>query len=142
MPKRGKIVISVHDWPQVHWDMFVDFDSASEHVATWALDHLPGKTALSGQATKLADHRRIYLTYEGEISDGRGRVSIESEGEFETEQSANDKEIQLRLKIKPKAGKSLSGLISLIATEIPVDQKNGRTPVVTKNAWQWSWKPA
>jgi hypothetical protein len=141
MPKHGKIVISIHDWPQVHWDMFVDFDSASERVATWALDHLPGTAALSGQATKLADHRRIYLSYEGEISDGRGRVSIESEGEFETEQSANDKEIQLSLKIKSKAGKSISGLITLNAVEVPVDQKNGRTPVVTKNAWLWSWMP-
>jgi hypothetical protein len=121
--------------------MFVDFDSASERVATWALDHLPGTAALSGQATKLADHRRIYLSYEGEISDGRGRVSIESEGEFETEQSANDKEIQFRLKIKSKAGKSISGLITLNAVEVPVDQKNGRTPVVTKNAWLWSWMP-
>jgi hypothetical protein len=38
-------------------------------------------------AQRLADHRRVYLTYEGEVSGGRGRVRRVAEGTCQIEVS-------------------------------------------------------
>ena len=40
--------------------------------------------------TRLPDHRKLYLTYEGEISDGRGQVHIVDRGRYQmAEKNAN-----------------------------------------------------
>lgn len=40
--------------------------------------------------TRLADHRKLYLTYEGDISGGRGRVQIVDRGSYQIiEKDAN-----------------------------------------------------
>lgn len=141
MAKTGKIVISSHDWPESHWDMYVDFDESAERLATWALDGLPGNKVAEGLAAKLADHRRIYLTYEGEVSDGRGRVAIVFEGEFESEDAAGWKEVNLKLKMKSRTGEKLAGELKLVAIEVPIDKKTGRPLIATRNNWKWNWQP-
>ena len=51
-------------------------------LATWQLDRGPQSPAdLPLPARRLADHRSAYLTYEGEISRGRGRVRRVDEGQ-------------------------------------------------------------
>ena len=48
---------------------------------TWRLDAIPDRCA-SCQAIRIADHRPIYLDYEGPISGDRGEVRRVADGEF------------------------------------------------------------
>ena len=52
-------------------------------LRTWAVELSPD-TPTEQDATPLADHRLEYLTYEGEISGGRGHVTRWDEGEYVT----------------------------------------------------------
>lgn len=141
MAITGKIVISSHDWPESHWDMYVDFDALSEKLATWAIDAPPGMLESSGHAAKLADHRRVYLTFEGEVSDGRGTVAVVFEGEFTTENTAADKELTLQLRLKARSGETLEGDMTLYPKKIPVDPKTKKPVSATRNNWSWIWQP-
>ena len=67
-----------HHWNGVHWDFLLEAEGV---LLTWALSEEPN-SALSISATKLADHRIIYLDYEGEISGGRGHVRRWDGGEY------------------------------------------------------------
>lgn len=52
-----------------------------ESLLTWATDSLPSRTSASSvPAKKLPDHRAVYLTYEGPLSDDRGNVSQVEKG--------------------------------------------------------------
>lgn len=62
-----------------HWDLLID--DGNERVPTWRLAADP--IAAAGQpvpAERIADHRRLYLAYEGEVSGGRGRVRRVDQG--------------------------------------------------------------
>ena len=75
-----RFVVLQHDHPdRLHWDFMLE---AGETLATWALESPPayGQTI---SATALADHRRAYLDYEGEISGGRGTVARWDAGTYE-----------------------------------------------------------
>jgi DNA polymerase Ligase (LigD) len=65
-----RFVVLEHAWNGVHWDLMLE---SGEVLRTWAIDApiVPGHDL---PARKLADHRRIYLDYEGEVSGQRGRV--------------------------------------------------------------------
>jgi len=65
-----RFVLLEHDWEGVHWDFMLE---RGEVLRTWAID-APIVSGRDLPARALADHRRIYLDYEGEISGGRGRV--------------------------------------------------------------------
>lgn len=56
----------------VHWDLLVE-QPGHEGLVTWRL-HANPLGLDSVPAERIADHRRIYLDYEGEISGGRGTV--------------------------------------------------------------------
>lgn len=61
-----------------HFDlMFEDGDS----LVTWAIAELPSDRPQA--AAELAPHRREYLTYEGPVSQNRGRVERVAAGSFE-----------------------------------------------------------
>ncbi len=65
-----------------HYDlMLADGDA----LATWQMTDDPAGLSVgqSFPATKLADHRSEYLTYEGLVSGGRGRVSRVAEGSYD-----------------------------------------------------------
>ena len=74
----------------VHWDLMIE-TPGRDRLATWRLARNP--IALPDEAIAaepIGDHRRTYLDYEGELSDGRGRVTRVDGGESRiVEQSAH-----------------------------------------------------
>ena len=74
-----RFVILEHQFQGVHWDFMLE---SGEVLRTWRLES-PPRSGRPITATPLADHRRAYLHYEGEISGGRGQVSRWDQGEFE-----------------------------------------------------------
>jgi len=70
---RFTLVVLFHDgFENPHFDLLLDLDSTGP-VATWRSDQWP--PVASSIITCAPVHRRLYLSYEGPISNGRGRVS-------------------------------------------------------------------
>jgi hypothetical protein len=64
-----------------HYDFLFDSSDTSSLV-TFRLPEWPLASGSTHVALKLRDHRRIYLTYEGQISGDRGHVSRVAEGDI------------------------------------------------------------
>lgn len=64
-----------------HYDFLFDTSDDSSLIA-YRLPEWPLVAGTTQPALKLRDHRRIYLTYEGQISGDRGHVSRVAEGEL------------------------------------------------------------
>jgi hypothetical protein len=65
-----------------HYDLMLDQEG--EGLATWRIeDWRRLKTGCHAAARRLADHRREYLTHEGPVGGGRGRVRRVEEGVYE-----------------------------------------------------------
>jgi hypothetical protein len=62
-----------------HFDFLFDTSDASPLI-TFRIPEWPLAAGSTQAALKLRDHRRIYLTYEGQISGDRGHVSRVDEG--------------------------------------------------------------
>ncbi|HEY2761859.1 MAG TPA: DNA polymerase ligase N-terminal domain-containing protein [Pirellulales bacterium] len=82
-----RFVILCHEMPGsqrgLHWDFMLE---QGEMLRTWALHEEP----ISGaeiRAEVLADHRALYLDYEGPISGERGTVSRWDRGQYEVRRS-------------------------------------------------------
>lgn len=75
-----RFVVLEHDYPTTHWDLMLETGSV---LRTWRLASPPhsGDTI---EATAIADHRLMYLDYEGPISGNRGRVVRWDSGLFTT----------------------------------------------------------
>lgn len=56
-----------------HWDLLVEVPGA-ERLPTWRLAANPLEAAGAVRAERIADHRRVYLEFEGELTGGRGVV--------------------------------------------------------------------
>ncbi len=83
-----RFVVLQHDHPdQLHWDFMLD---QGETLATWSLPLPPASEHLL-PARSLADHRRIYLDYEGPVSGNRGTVTQWDEGHFEWVERSSDR---------------------------------------------------
>lgn len=54
-----------------HWDLLLEWPG-EERLRTWQFSENPWETTSRGK--RLFDHRRIYLDYEGFLSNGRGEV--------------------------------------------------------------------
>jgi hypothetical protein len=74
-----RFVILEHDWDGMHWDLMLE---RGEVLRTWAID-APIVAGVESPARALADHRRLYLEYEGPISGGRGTVRRVEEGRYD-----------------------------------------------------------
>ncbi len=74
-----RFVLLQHDHPTLHWDLMLE---AGEVLRTWRLPSVPIAGAVLS-ATRIGDHRLVYLEYEGPISGNRGRVMRRDGGEFE-----------------------------------------------------------
>ena len=75
-----RFVVLEHVWNGVHWDFMLE---RGEVLRTWAID----APIVAGQdlpARALADHRLIYLDYEGEVSGQRGSVRRVDAGTYRT----------------------------------------------------------
>lgn len=80
------VVLDHQCGPSSHYDWMVEDPQAPAGeglLCTWRMPIPPSRWAAAGQIelTRLGDHRRAYLTYEGEISGGRGSVRRIDEGE-------------------------------------------------------------
>ncbi len=65
-----------------HWDLMLE---VGEVLRTFQLASDPtGGVGETIPAERIADHRKDYLTYEGPVSRGRGRVAIVAGGTYET----------------------------------------------------------
>jgi len=93
--QRGRFAILTHDHPFFHWDLLLE---AGETAWTWRLserretrderrepaelsraEHLPSGPLL---IERIADHRLLYLDYEGPVSGNRGHVARVDWGEY------------------------------------------------------------
>src|SRR5690349_3380568 len=79
-----RFVILWHQTPPnyqrpAHFDLMLEHNGS---LRTWALDKLP-ETGETVSAEQLPDHRLAYLTYEGEVTGGRGNVSRVDSGSYE-----------------------------------------------------------
>ncbi len=78
-----KFVIHHHtDYPreEAHYDVMIE---SSDGLITWRVSESAMKEFLEGKevcTTRIADHRKEYLTYEGPISCDRGMVKIMDSG--------------------------------------------------------------
>jgi hypothetical protein len=76
-------VILEHDSPFLHWDYLID-DGGT--LACWRLMERPGK-GVTTLASRIGNHRRHYLTYEGPVSGGRGEVRRVFAGQLHLDES-------------------------------------------------------
>jgi hypothetical protein len=74
-----RFAVLLHDHPFPHWDLLLE---TGGHCRTWRLLDDPARPGPWG-AEAIADHRLLYLDYEGPVSGGRGQVTRWDGGEFE-----------------------------------------------------------
>jgi hypothetical protein len=109
-PTMPRFVILTHDWPVPHWDLFLE---QGEVLRAWRLEVLPApEQEIAAEA--IADHRRLYLDYEGPVSGGRGSVSRWDHGDYELIAEAADG-LTLRLR-----GRKIDGIARLSRRETPL----------------------
>ncbi len=66
-----------HDRDGIHYDLLIEQEEA---CITFSFKTDPFKD-LMGRCTRKPDHRKHYLTYEGEVAGGRGKVRRVRSGE-------------------------------------------------------------
>ncbi len=100
MPKP--FVIQKHSrGDDVHWDFMLEVDDV---LLTWRLNIPPAQiTAHSAQAVRISDHPLRFLTYQGPVQNGAGRVRIVDSGVY---RSANETADRIELSL---AGRILNG---------------------------------
>jgi len=78
-----------HDLPDgsTHWDWLIEREPGEERVLTFRLKSpwpiLDDRSADTFLAERIADHRAMYMEYEGEVSGDRGVVSRVAGGSVE-----------------------------------------------------------
>jgi len=88
-----RFVILEHDWPAPHWDFLLE---AGPALRAWRLLAEPGP-GRAVPAEPNADHRLLYLDYEGPLSGDRGTVRRWDAGTFEWVAEGPDR-VEVRLK--------------------------------------------
>jgi hypothetical protein len=74
-----RYVVLAHDWPTPHFDLLLEADGV---LKAWRLSGMPAAgAAVPGEP--IADHRLLYLDYEGPISGDRGSVRRVAAGTVE-----------------------------------------------------------
>ena len=92
--RTGRYAILTHDFPFFHWDLLLE---VGEIAWTWRLTAENGSQSQEADCARaplesacldgfvverIADHRRLYLDYEGPVSGNRGQVTRVDEGVF------------------------------------------------------------
>ena len=98
-----RFAILTHDHPSLHWDLLLENGSSCR---TWRLRKAPD-TPGDIPAEAIADHRLMYLDYEGPVSGERGTVTQWDAGTFEWLVNGDDL-VKVRL-----TGRKLTGLARL-----------------------------
>lgn len=119
MVHRMKFVLLEHDTRptvsaphvsgSIHYDLMIDHDEIGP-LLTWRLDESPLMSNAPIRAERIADHRRIYLEFEGEVSGGRGRVRQIARG-LAALRELSEFDVRIRLE-----GESLRGEFAIRAT--------------------------
>ena len=73
-----RFAILCHDWPTPHWDLLLE---DGESLRAWRL-HAEPHPGSAGRAEPNADHRKLYLDYEGTVAGHRGTVTRWAAGEY------------------------------------------------------------
>jgi len=81
-----RFVVLEHDHPYLHWDLMLE---AGETLLTWRLAS-PPQPEKTIAAIFLAEHRRMYLDYQGPVSRGRGMVTRWDSGTFDWVERKDD----------------------------------------------------
>ena len=74
----SRFVVLIHDHPALHWDLMLEKEAV---LRTWRLERAPDEAG-SIAAEPLADHRPVYLDYEGPVSGNRGTVRRYDGGDY------------------------------------------------------------
>lgn len=98
-----RFAVLLHDHPSLHWDFLLE---QGESCRTWRLLKAPDAVG-DIPAEAIADHRLMYLDYEGPVSGDRGTVTQWDAGTFEWLVNGDDL-VEVRL-----TGRSLIGVARL-----------------------------
>lgn len=90
-----KFVVQEHTTADsAHWDLMLESGDA---LQTWRLHTNPDKIVNdSADAVKIFDHPLKFLTYEGPVNEGKGRVQIADVGTYEITRQTDD-QIEINL---------------------------------------------
>jgi hypothetical protein len=102
-----RFVVLEHDHPGLHWDFLLE---EGDHLRGWRLVEAPHAGGTIA-AKAMADHRLLYLDYQGPVSGGRGEVRRWDAGEYSVQQS-NAAGLSLRLQ-----GRRFQGTVMLQCRE-------------------------
>jgi hypothetical protein len=83
----SRFAILTHDHPFLHWDLLLENDG---WCRTWRMLTDPAVEKDEILAEQIADHRLMYLDYEGPVSGNRGNVTRWDYGEIEWRVNATD----------------------------------------------------
>jgi len=119
-----RFVVLEHDSPRGrHWDLMLQ---QGDRLRTWALA-APPDTPGPIPAEPLADHRLVYLDYEGPISGGRGTVRPWDKGTYQPLHPADPSQPE---EIYLLEGRRLQGQASLLPPTPPSSQ------------WEFRFRPS
>jgi hypothetical protein len=115
-----RYALLIHESPRgLHYDFFLEH---CEVLRTWALSRQP-EPSREIPCEALADHRLLYLEYEGSLSAGRGTVTRWDQGTYLATRWTEE-EITVEL-----TGEKLPGLVRLRRLNISTGQ------------WLFTWRP-
>jgi len=80
------VILHHTDVSEPHFDLMFETAPGSQ-LATWRSEIWPIESPTT--VTRLRDHRRLYLEYEGPISDHRGAVQRVTDGQCQVEVGEN-----------------------------------------------------
>jgi hypothetical protein len=104
--KSRKFVIQKHTTADsIHWDLMLE---SGNTLLTWRLDKNPAEIDSPSKTVKIFDHPLKFLTYEGPVNKGKGRVRIADTGICQILQE-NNENIELNM-----SGRILKGKFSLL----------------------------
>ena len=86
MPSLRFVILRHSDIAEPHFDLMFETLPGSM-LATWRSQHWPIESPTP--LTRLRDHRRLYLDYEGDLTDQRGSVSRVAEGNCDVQIGEN-----------------------------------------------------
>jgi hypothetical protein len=89
MPSNRYVILH-HKLPDgEHWDLMLE---QGDTLATWRLPSPPtGPPAAPLEATRIGNHRKHYLDYEGPVSGGRGEVAQFDRGHYQAIERDDDR---------------------------------------------------
>jgi hypothetical protein len=82
-----RFAILEHNHPFPHWDLFLE---SGQTLRSWRLLQ-PLQAGVAVPVEPAADHRLMYLDYEGPVSSGRGKVTRVDAGTFTWEEDAAER---------------------------------------------------